>query len=144
MKKLINKKINHVKQRPLEERNRYAKLAALITTGVIVLLWILIRVLVHQDEPKKLFDTSSIEQLFDNVSHEAAQIGDTISQQKDTFKEARDEYNKQKEIKGGDISPEANPIESGQDTTVAVEVLTEDNSSAVKNLSGKNNTTNNE
>lgn len=113
MRKKIQSKIDDIKTKPLEERNRYARIAALTTTILVIIVWLTILAIGGGSE-RKLIDMSNIENLIQQATGEATDIGNVLSEQKDYFIEARDQLQQQEQTEEPPLLPDEFPEQSDE------------------------------
>lgn len=94
----MKKHFEKIQNRPLEERKKLATLFAIITTAIVVILWLLMLSLFKKPEIQKTTDMGlePLKEVFDNVSQEFSNIQfntDSLSDVSDNVQELIDSEN---------------------------------------------------
>ena len=97
MKTIITHNIDRIRQKPPEIRRRHARQLAAITTAFIVVIWLFIRVLMGDNEPRTLFDTQPLHSLFSTIAKDAEILEANLEQEKEYVNTVRDELISEKE-----------------------------------------------
>ena len=77
----MKKHIEKLKQRSPKDRKKMATIFAAIVTGIIVILWIVISSLFKNDNPKKLYNTDSLEKAFEGIGGQFLDIENQFKEQ---------------------------------------------------------------
>lgn len=95
----MKKKIQEIKQKTHAERKTIATWAAGITTGVIVIIWLVLRfTIITPNERNPVFNQKTLDTFIEQTTESFQSLENTFTQQKENFTEVRNEIGEQGEL----------------------------------------------